>query len=154
MLDETTADLTWALLLAAARRLPEAERFLRAGEWTGWRGDAFLGVDVHHATLGIIGLGRIGQAVARRAHGFSMKVIYHNRNRLPLKVEKELGVTYATLPRLLRTADFVTLHLPYSAEAHHLLGAEEVVCDEARRERPGQCGPRQLGGRRRPARKH
>ena len=81
VLDETTADLTWALLLAAARRLPEAERFLRAGQWQGWRGDAYLGRDVHHATLGIIGLGRIGQAVARRARGFSMKVLYHNRHR-------------------------------------------------------------------------
>lgn len=127
VLDETTADLTWALLLAAARRLPEADRFVRAGQWQGWRGDGFLGVDVHHATLGIIGLGRIGQAVARRARGFAMKVIYHNRHRLPRKVEEQLGVTYATLPGLLKKADFISLHLPYSPEVHHLIGAREIA---------------------------
>ena len=127
VLDETTADLTWALLLAAARRLPETERFLRAGQWQGWRSDAFLGVDVHQATLGIIGLGRIGQAVARRARGFAMKVLYHNRRRLPRSLEQKLGVTYATFPRLLREADFVSLHLPYSPEVHHLLGAKEIA---------------------------
>ena len=127
VLDETTADLTWALLLAAARRLPEAERFMRAGQWQGWRGDAFMGMDVHHATLGIIGLGRIGEAVARRARGFSMKVLYNNRNRLPRKAEQQLGVTYATLPRLLKTADFISLHLPYSPAVHHLIGAKELA---------------------------
>jgi len=127
VLDETTADLTWALMLAAARRLPAADRFVRAGQWEGWRGDGFLGVDVHHATLGIIGLGRIGQAVARRGRGFAMKVIYHNRHRLPRKIEQKLGVTYAPLPGLLKRADFISLHLPYSAEAHHLIGAKEIV---------------------------
>jgi glyoxylate/hydroxypyruvate/2-ketogluconate reductase len=127
VLDETTADLTWALLLAAARRLPEAERFLRAGEWQGWKNDTFLGVDVHHATLGIIGLGRIGQAVARRARGFSMKVLYHNRQRLPREVEEKLGVKYATFARLLRESDFISLHLPYSPAAHHLIGAPELA---------------------------
>jgi lactate dehydrogenase-like 2-hydroxyacid dehydrogenase len=127
VLDETTADLTWALLMAAARRLPAAERFLRAGEWEGWKSDAFMGVDVHHATLGIIGLGRIGHAVARRARGFSMKVIYHNRHRLPLKTEQELGVKYVTFARLLREADFISLNLPYSREVHHLIGAKEIA---------------------------
>jgi len=127
VLDETTADLTWALLLAAARRLPEAERFLRAGEWQGWMGDAFLGRDVHHATLGILGLGRIGQAVARRARGFSMKVLYHNRTRLSRKTEKALDVQYVSFARLLREADFLSLHLPYSQNAHHIIGAKELA---------------------------
>jgi len=127
VLDETTADLTWALLMAAARRLPAAERFLRAGQWQGWKGDAFLGMDVHHATLGIIGLGRIGQAVARRARGFSMKVLYHNRHRLPRPVEQELGATHVTFARLLRESDFISLNLPYSRAAHHLIGAKEIA---------------------------
>jgi lactate dehydrogenase-like 2-hydroxyacid dehydrogenase len=127
VLDETTADLTWALLLAAARRLPDAERFLRAGEWQGWKNDAFLGVDVHHATLGIIGLGRIGQAVARRARGFSMRVLYYNRHRLPRQVEQELDAKYVTFARLLREADFISLNLPYSRAVHHLIGAKEIA---------------------------
>ncbi len=127
VLDETTADLTWALLLAAARRLPEAERFLRAGDWQGWKGDAFMGQDVHHATLGIIGLGRIGQAVARRARGFSMRVLYHNRHRFPREVEMKLGAKYVTFARLLRESDFISLHLPYAPELHHLIGAQEIA---------------------------
>jgi len=127
VLDDTTADMTWALLMAAARRLPAAERFLRAGQWHGWKNDQFLGQDVHHATLGIIGLGRIGQAVARRARGFSMKLLYFNRRRLDPKIEKLLGVKFTPLERLLRQADFVSIHVPYSAENHHLIGAKEIA---------------------------
>ncbi len=127
VLDETTADLTWMLLLAAARRGPEAERFLRNGQWRGWMGDAFLGRDIHHATLGILGLGRIGQAVARRAQGFAMTVLYHNRHRLPAATEKALGVRYVSFARLLRESDFLSLHLPYSAAAHHIIGAKELA---------------------------
>src|SRR5213594_4528803 len=96
VLDDTTADMTWALLMAAARRVTEAERWLRAGNWKGWKNDQFLGVDVHHATLGIIGMGRIGQAIARRAKGFSMRVLYHNRGRAPKAVEKQLGAKYVS----------------------------------------------------------
>jgi gluconate 2-dehydrogenase len=127
VLDESTADLTWALLLAAARRLPEAERFLRSGQWAGWKNDQFLGVDVHGATLGIIGLGRIGQAVARRAQGFSMQTLYFNRRRLDPAVERSLGVKYTPMSRLLRQADFVSINVPYSAATHHLIGAREIA---------------------------
>jgi lactate dehydrogenase-like 2-hydroxyacid dehydrogenase len=127
VLDDTTADMAWALLLAAARRLTESERWLRAGSWKGWKNDQFLGVDVHHATLGIIGMGRIGQAMARRAKGFSMRVLYYNRNRCAAKVERETGAKYVPLDKLLKTADFVTLHLPYSKEGHHLVGAGQLA---------------------------
>ena len=92
VLDDTTADTTWALLMAAARRITEAERWLRAGNWKeGWKHDRLLGQDIHHATLGIVGMGRIGQAIARRAKGFSMRVLYHNRRRCPKAVEKALA---------------------------------------------------------------
>jgi lactate dehydrogenase-like 2-hydroxyacid dehydrogenase len=127
VLDDTTADMAWALLLAAARRLTEAERWLRAGQWKGWKNDQMLGVDVHHATLGIIGMGRIGQTMARRAKGFSMRVLYHNRKRCPASVEKETGAKYATLEKLLKESDFVSLHLPYSPESHHLIGAQQIA---------------------------
>jgi gluconate 2-dehydrogenase len=128
VLDDTTADTAWALLMAAARRIGEAERWLRAGNWKeGWKHDRLLGQDVHHATLGIIGMGRIGQAVARRAKGFSMRILYHNRRRAPKAVEKELGARYVTLDRLLRESDFVSLNMPYSPEAHHLIGAEQLA---------------------------
>jgi len=127
VLDDTTADMAWALMLAAARRISEAERWLRAGNWKGWKNDQFLGVDVHHATLGIVGMGRIGQAMARRAKGFSMRVLYHNRRRCPKQVEKELGARYVTLERLLKESDFVSLNMPYSAESHHLIGAKQIA---------------------------
>lgn len=127
VLDDTTADTAWALLMAAARRIVEAERWLRAGNWKeGWKHDRLLGQDVHHATLGIIGMGRIGQAMARRAKGFSMRVLYHNRRRAPKSVERELGAKYVTLDRLLKDSDFVSLNMPYSPEAHHLIGAEQL----------------------------
>jgi gluconate 2-dehydrogenase len=126
VLDDSTADLAWALLLGAARRLTELERRVRAGEWTGWRLKQWLGVDVHHATLGILGMGRIGQAIARRAAGFEMKVLYHNRTRVAPDVEKKLNATFVTRDELLRQSDFVILQVPYSPETHHLIGAREL----------------------------
>ena len=127
VLDETTADTTWVLLMAAARRITEAERWLRAGNWKGWKNDQFLGVDVHHATLGIVGMGRIGQAIAQRARGFSMRVLYHNRKRLPAKIERATGAKYVPLERLLRQSDFVSLNMPYSPSSHHLIGAQQLA---------------------------
>lgn len=128
VLTETTADMGFALLLAAARRVSEGERFLRAGQWQRWAYDMLIGQDVHGSTLGIIGMGRIGQAIARRgALGFGMKVIYHNRSRLPGQDEAAVSARYVSLPELLRTADHVVLVLPYTAEAHHLIGAEQIA---------------------------
>jgi gluconate 2-dehydrogenase len=126
VLDDSTADLAWALMLGAARRLTELERRVRGGEWKGWRLKQWLGVDVHHATLGIFGMGRIGQAIARRAAGFEMRVLYHNRNRLAAEIEKKLNATYVGKEELLRQADFVVLQVPYSPQTHHLIGADEL----------------------------
>jgi gluconate 2-dehydrogenase len=126
VLDDSTADLAWALMLGAARRLTELERRVRAGEWTGWRLKQWLGIDVHHATLGILGMGRIGQAIARRAAGFEMKVLYHNRTRATPEIERRCNATYATKEELLRQSDFVVLQVPYSPETHHLIGAREL----------------------------
>ena len=126
VLTETTADLAWALLMSVARRLPMAERWLRDGQWGAWRYDLWLGTDVHHATLGIIGMGRIGQALARRAAGFGMKTIYHNRSRLPAAIEAQHQATWADKETLLREADFVVLLLPYSPAVHHYIGAAEL----------------------------
>jgi gluconate 2-dehydrogenase len=126
VLDDSTADLAWALMLGAARRLTELERRVRAGEWTGWRLKQWLGVDVHHATLGIFGLGRIGQAIARRAAGFEMKVLYHNRQRVAPEIERRCNARYASKEELLRQSDFVVLQVPYSPETHHMIGAREL----------------------------
>ncbi|MFN7085478.1 MAG: 2-hydroxyacid dehydrogenase [Burkholderiales bacterium] len=126
VLDDSTADLAWALMLAAARRITEVESYIRAGEWTGWRLKQWLGVDVHHATLGIIGMGRIGQAIAKRAAGFDMKVIYNNRQRVSAETERRLNATYVTKDELLAQADFVVLQVPYTPETHHLVGAAEL----------------------------
>ncbi|MDR0458431.1 MAG: D-glycerate dehydrogenase [Burkholderiaceae bacterium] len=129
VLTETTADFGFALLLAAARRLTESERFLRRGEWIkpGYY-RMFAGAEVHGSTLGIIGMGRIGQAIARRgAQGFGMKVLYHNRARLAAAAEATCGARYAGQEELLRNADHVLLALPYSAQAHHLIGAAELA---------------------------
>ena len=120
VLDETTADLVWALMLATARRLTEAEAYLRNGEWTGWYLKQLLGTDVHHATLGIVGMGRIGQAIARRAAGFDMQVLYHNRNRAEAAVEAALKARYVPLDELLANSDIVVLQVPYSPATHHL----------------------------------
>jgi glyoxylate reductase len=126
ILDDTTADLAFALLLAAARRLPEAERTLREGGFRGWAPNDFLGRDVHGSTLGIVGLGRIGQAVARRARGFSMKLLYSGPRRHP-ELEEMLGIRYATLEVLLAEADFVSLHAPLTPETRNLIDAEALA---------------------------
>ena len=126
VLDDSTADLAWTLMLGAARRVTELERRVRAGEWTGWRLKQWLGVDVHHATLGIFGMGRIGQAIARRAAGFEMRVLYHNRNRIAPEIEQRLNARYAGKEELLKQADFVVLQVPYSPETHHMIGAPEL----------------------------
>ena len=127
VLDETSADLVWALVLATARRLTEAEAYLRYGEWSGWFLKQLLGTDVHHATLGILGMGRIGQAIARRARGFDMPIVYHNRSRLAPAVEAALGARYVAMDELLAQSDFVVLQVPYSAATHHLIGAAELA---------------------------
>jgi gluconate 2-dehydrogenase len=126
VLDDSTADLAWALMLAAARRITEVERYIRQGEWKGWRLKQWLGIDVHHATLGIVGMGRIGQVIARRASGFDMQVIYHNRKRIDAPIEQRLNATYASLDDLLERSDFVVLQVPYSPETHHLIGAKQL----------------------------
>jgi len=126
VLDDSTADLAWALMLATARRLTELERRVRGGEWTGWKLKQWMGVDVHHATLGIFGLGRIGQAIARRAAGFEMTVLYHNRNRVDSDIEKKLHASFVTKAELLKQSDFVVLQVPYSPETHHMIGAAEL----------------------------
>jgi gluconate 2-dehydrogenase len=128
VLTETTADFGFALLMAAARRVSESERFLRRGEWTKWSVDLFAGSDVHGAVLGILGMGRIGQAIARRgAHGFAMSVIYHNRSPLPEAVAAGLGARYVSRETLLAEADHVVVVVPYGPESHHLVGAAELA---------------------------
>ena len=126
ILTETSADLAWGLLLSIARRIPEADRYIRAGRWTEWKLMVMLGHDVYEKTLGIIGMGRIGQAVARRARGCGMRIVYHNRHRVDSALETELGATWAELPTLLRDADFVTLHVPLSAATTRLIGEAEL----------------------------
>jgi gluconate 2-dehydrogenase len=128
VLTETTADFGFALLMATARRVTESEHYLRRGEWTRWRFDMFAGSDVHGSTLGIIGMGRIGQGIAKRgALGFGMKVIYHNRSRLDLALEAQCQASYVGKEELLRTADHVVLVVPYSAASHHTIGAAELA---------------------------
>ena len=127
VLTETTADFGWALMMAAARRVTESEHWMRAGHWKRWSLDQFLGVDIHHATLGILGMGRIGQALARRASGFSMKVIYHNRSRLPEAIEQACRARYVDRDALFAEADHLILVLPYTAENHHTVGAAELA---------------------------
>ncbi len=126
VLDDSTADLAWALMLGTARRITEVERRIRDGEWTGWRLKQWLGVDVHHATLGIVGMGRIGQAIARRALGFEMKVLYHNRKRIAPELEGKCNASYVSMDDLLARADFVVLQVPYSPDTHHLIGAAQL----------------------------
>ncbi|WP_310633408.1 D-glycerate dehydrogenase [Paraburkholderia sp.] len=127
VLNETTADFGWALMMAAARRVTESEHYLRAGKWQKWSFDMFLGADVHGATLGVIGMGRIGQALARRARGFNMRVIYHNRSRVAPEIERELNAEYRSKEDLLKQADHVVLVLPYTPENHHTIGAAELA---------------------------
>jgi glyoxylate reductase len=126
VLTDTTADLAFGLLMATARRIPEAERFLRAGKYTGWGPLLFCGAEVHHATLGLIGMGRIGKSMAKRAHGFDMRILYHNRQRLSPTEEAEYHATYLPLDELLQQADFVSLHTPYAPSTHHLIGGREL----------------------------
>lgn len=128
VLTETTADLGFALLMAAARRITESERWLREGEWKQWSFSTMLGADIHGSTLGILGMGRIGQAIARRGHhGFGMKVLYHNRSRLPETVERQVGARYLGFEELLAQADHLVLVLPYSAASHHIIDAAALA---------------------------
>jgi glyoxylate reductase len=128
VLNETTADFGWTLLMATARRVTESEHYLRAGLWKKWMYDSFMGVDVHGSTLGIIGMGRIGRSVARRSMGFNMKVLYNNRSRLAPELEAEANnARHVSREELLRSADHVVLVLPYSTESHHLIGAAELA---------------------------
>lgn len=128
VLNDTTADMAWALLLASARRIVSADQWVRAGQWQGWKfHDGWFGNDVHHATLGILGMGRIGQAVARRAAGFAMRVLYHNRTPLAADQEVACGAAWVSKETLLREADFLVLLLPYAPAAHHIIGAAELA---------------------------
>lgn len=128
VLTETTADFGFALLLAAARRVTESEHYLRAGRWTRWSYDLFAGAEVYGTTLGILGMGRIGQAIARRgAHGFGMRVLYHNRSRLDAAIEADCRATWVDKDTLLRESDHVVLVLPYTPQSHHIIGAAELA---------------------------
>ena len=124
VLNEATADMAWALLMAAARRVCESEHWLRAGHWKRWAFDQFLGADLWRSTLGIVGMGRIGSAIARRARGFEMRVLYSNRS--PAANERELAAERVPLDSLLAQADHVVLVLPYSPATHHLIGEREL----------------------------
>ena len=125
VLTDTTADFAFALLMAAARRVVEGHQFIHSGKWTKWRIDLLVGQDIHHRTLGIFGMGRIGQAVARRGRGFSMRILYHDAVRAPETVERELGLEFVSAEKLLREADFVSLHVPLMPETRHMIGAEQ-----------------------------
>jgi glyoxylate/hydroxypyruvate/2-ketogluconate reductase len=128
VLTETTADFGFALVMAVARRVTESEHYLRAGKWTRWSYDMFAGSDVYGSTLGILGMGRIGQGIARRgAHGFGMNVIYNNRSRLAPDVEAQCKARYVSKEELLKTVDHLVLVLPYSPESHHAIGAAEIA---------------------------
>jgi len=123
---ESTADLTWSLLCSLARRIAEGDRYIRAGKWRDWTLLLMAGSDIHGKTLGICGMGRIGQAVARRAKGFDMRILYHNRQRLDTIIESELNATWVEKRTLLQQADFVSLHVPLSAATTHFIGVEEL----------------------------
>ena len=128
VLTETTADFGFALLMATARRISEGEHYLRAGKWTKWSYDMFAGADIHHSTLGILGMGRIGQGIAKRgAHGFGMKVIYNNRSQLDAATEADCKARFVSRDELLKTADHLVLVLPYSAASHHTIGTAELA---------------------------
>ena len=127
VLHETTADLTWAMILGSARRIVPAERFTRENRFKGWQAKMYLGGDVYGKTLGIIGCGEIGSAVARRASGFNMRVLYCNRNRLSAEKEQALNAVYTPLEELLRQSDFVTVHAPLSEQTQHMIGKEQFL---------------------------
>jgi glyoxylate reductase len=126
VLTEATADLAWALILSVSRRIVEADRYVRTGQWDGWAPTQFLGTDVCGRTLGIVGMGRIGQAAARRAIGFGMRVVYWSRTRLPASTEGELSAAFLPLDELLTVSDILSLHLPLTKETHHLLNVERL----------------------------
>jgi glyoxylate reductase len=127
VLHETTADLTWAMILGIARRIVESDQFTRQGKFDGWRADLFLGGDVYGKTLGVVGCGEIGTAVARRALGFNMPVLYHQRRRLPATKEKRLNARFVSLEELLRKSDFVTLHLPLTFDTKYMIGEDQLA---------------------------
>ncbi len=130
VLTETTADLTWALILSVSRRIKEADKYVRDGKWrVAWGPKLLLGRDVFGATLGIVGLGRIGKAVARRATGFSMRILYHSRTRIDeaLAIERSTGATWMDMEELLRESDIITVHVPLTAETHNMLGPDEFA---------------------------
>ena len=126
VLHETTADLTWAMILGAARNVVPADRFTREKRFRGWSANMYLGEDVHGKTLGVIGCGEIGSAVARRAVGFNMKVLYFNRNRMPVEKEKELNAEFVGLEELLKRSDFVTVHAPLTDETNYMIGRDQL----------------------------
>jgi glyoxylate reductase len=127
VLTDATADLAFALLLAAARRVVELDRYVREGRWQRWEFGSLWASEVHHKTLGIFGFGRIGQAVARRGRGFGMNILYHSRRRAEESLERELSANYADRETLLAQSDFISLHVPHSPETHHLIGAAELA---------------------------
>ncbi len=127
VLTEATADLTWGLILAVTRRIPEGDRLVREGRWAGWAPTQLLGSDVHGKTLGVVGMGRIGRAVARRAAGFAMSVIYHSRHPLSSEEEEALNVSRVPLPQLLQTADIVSIHTPLTEGTRHFIGKAELA---------------------------
>lgn len=127
VLSETTADFGFALMMAAARRITEAEHWLRAGHWQGWAFHQLLGAEIHGSTLGILGMGRIGQGIARRARGFGMRVLYHNRSRLPGAIEQECAATRVERDALLAQSDHLVLVLPYTRENHHVIDAAALA---------------------------
>ena len=127
VLHETTADLTWAMILGTARQIVSADRYTREGKFQGWGAKLFLGGDVYEKTLGIIGLGEIGRSVARRAIGFNMRTLYYQRNRLPKEEEKKLNVEYVTFEKILRESDFLTLHVPLTEETEYMIGNDEIA---------------------------
>ncbi len=127
VLTDTTADLTMALLLAVARRIVEADAFLRQGKFKGWQPLLFLGADLHHKTLGLIGLGRIGYAVAKRAVGFNMRILYYSNKRLDIEKEKQIKATFVDMETLLKESDFISLHVPLTSKTRHLIGEKELA---------------------------
>jgi glyoxylate reductase len=126
VLTDTTADLSFALILGVARRIAEADRFVRAGKWEGWTPGLMIGGDIHGKTLGIVGLGRIGSAVARRGQGFNMRIVYNDIRRLDPAIEQQHQLQFLPLRELLKTADFVTLHVPLAPDTRHLIGQKEL----------------------------
>jgi glyoxylate reductase len=127
VLTDTTADFAFTLLMAAARRLVEADKLLRAGEWNQWRIDLLCGADIHHATLGVVGMGRIGKSVARRGLGFEMRVLYSDVQRASLQLEEELHLEYVLFETLLRESDFISLHVPLLPATRGLVGTEQFA---------------------------